>query len=81
MKLIVILSAMLHIYHAVVAGTCASIGYTTGCCPPDVDCKATDGYMDCYCNFDCHQWGDCCSDIVDVCPRREWSHNAARMNA
>ena len=41
-------------------GTCASIGYSTVCCPPGAQCEATDG--DCHCSADCHLKGDCCLD-------------------
>ena len=47
-----------------VSGSCVSIGYSTRCCPlseGDAGCQATDG--DCYCNTDCHYWGDCCEDV------------------
>ena len=56
---------------ATISGTCASIGYTTRCCPPDEDCMAADnddGTDACYCSSDCHVFGDCCSDIVNICP-------------
>ena len=48
---------------ATVSGTCASIGYSTSCCPPwrGDDCIATDG--DCFCGADCHNFGDCCKDV------------------
>ena len=61
---------------AAISGTCASIGYTTRCCPPDEDCMAVDnsaGTDPCYCSSDCHVFGDCCSDIVNVCPRCKWN--------
>lgn len=47
-------------------GTCASIGYSTACCPPGpvAQCRATDG--NCYCGADCHVNGDCCPDAQ--CP-------------
>ena len=56
---------------ATYTGTCASIGYTTQCCPPDEDCTAADniaGTEACYCSSDCYIYEDCCSDIVSVCP-------------
>ena len=59
------------IMHTVTEPTCASIGYTTGCCPPDLECKATNGDTHCYCSADCHNYDDCCTDIVDVCPQSE----------
>ena len=48
-------------------GTCASIGYSTACCPQGTSCRATDG--NCNCGNDCHQFSDCCSDVG--CPRRK----------
>ena len=50
------------------SGSCASIGYSTSCCPPSEgdNCKATDGDIDCYCNPICHFYGDCCEDVY--CP-------------
>ena len=42
------------------SGTCASIGYSTSCCPPDINCQAADGY--CQCDESCHLYGDCCQD-------------------
>ena len=47
-----------------VDGTCASIGYSTECCPPDENCQATDG--DCQCGADCYEQSDCCDDVY--CP-------------
>ena len=54
------------------AGTCASIGYSTKCCPPEGNCtvtaKSTSG-SPCKCNFPCHNIAvnDCCADIF--CPK------------
>ena len=48
-------------------GTCASIGYSTACCPPGARCQASDG--NCNCGTDCHIFGDCCPDIY--CPARK----------
>jgi hypothetical protein len=45
-------------------GTCASIGYSTACCPPGAECQATDG--NCMCSADCRFLGDCCPDVQ--CP-------------
>lgn len=46
-------------------GTCASIGYSTSCCPVNApNCQATDG--NCRCGSNCHTFGDCCSDVS--CP-------------
>ena len=47
-----------------VSGTCASIGYSTACCPPDANCQAADG--NCRCSADCHMFSDCCDDVY--CP-------------
>ena len=48
-----------------VSGTCASIGYADSCCPPQNDsCKSADG--ECFCNADCHTYGDCCENVY--CP-------------
>ena len=48
-------------------GTCASIGYSTACCPPGAQCEAMDG--NCHCGADCHTNGDCCPDAQ--CSRGE----------
>lgn len=54
------------------AETCASIGYSTKCCPPEGDCtvtaRSTSG-SPCKCNFLCHNIAvnDCCKDIF--CPK------------
>ena len=45
-------------------GSCASIGYSTVCCPPWAQCEATDG--NCHCGADCRFNGDCCPDAQ--CP-------------
>ena len=50
-------------------GTCASIGYSTSCCPQSSNrdiCQASDG--NCNCGHDCHlsHNNDCCSDVA--CP-------------
>ena len=45
-------------------GTCASIGYSTSCCPRGGHCQATDG--NCGCGSDCHLFSNCCSDVA--CP-------------
>ena len=42
-------------------GTCASIGYSTKCCPPGESCEASDG--NCKCKMDCHTYKDCCEDV------------------
>ena len=46
-------------------GTCASIGYSTACCPPGAQCRATD-VGDCHCSADCRLNSDCCLDVQ--CP-------------
>ena len=45
------------------SGTCASIGYSTKCCPPEENCQASDG--NCRCSTDCHNeyLDDCCEDV------------------
>ena len=45
------------------SGTCASIGYSTKCCPPGEPCQASDG--NCRCSADCHYeyLKDCCEDV------------------
>ncbi len=48
----------------ILTGTCASIGYSTACCPPGAVCRATDG--NCMCSAECHFMGDCCPDVQ--CP-------------
>ena len=50
------------------SGTCASIGYSNTCCPPRINCQATDG--NCHCGADCHKFGDCCMDAH--CPSRNY---------
>ena len=52
--------------NAMLSGTCASIGYSTACCPPDMNCQAADG--NCQCGADCHTLVDCCQDVH--CPSR-----------
>ena len=57
-----------HFIHEVsLAGTCASIGYSTACCPPGANCQAADG--NCFCGVDCHIYDDCCTDVN--CPERK----------
>ena len=56
-----------------ISGTCASIGYSTSCCPQSSSrntCRASDG--NCNCDADCHlsHNNDCCSDVA--CPRRKY---------
>lgn len=50
-------------YHtATYTGTCASIGYSTKCCPPGLDCTAKDG--NCTCDTSCHNHKNlCCKDV------------------
>ena len=45
------------------SGTCASIGYSTKCCPSEENCQASDG--NCRCSTDCHYeyLDDCCEDV------------------
>ena len=54
----------------ILSGTCASIGYSTSCCPQSSNrdtCRASDG--NCYCGHYCHlsHNNDCCLDVA--CPR------------
>lgn len=46
------------------SGSCASINYSTKCCPPGGNCNATDG--PCHCGSECHRLEDCCTDVF--CP-------------
>ena len=52
------------------SGTCASIGYSTKCCPPSSGsgdpCKASDG--NCRCDGKCHSEyrNDCCEDVFCI---------------
>ena len=50
-----------------VSGTCASIGYSTSCCPRGGNCQASGGT--CNCDDACYSVmpNDCCSDVA--CPR------------
>ena len=45
------------------SGNCASIGYSTKCCPPGESCEASDG--NCKCNASCHSQylNNCCEDV------------------
>ena len=54
-----------------VTGTCASIGYSTSCCPRGTNCQATDG--NCRCSDDCHfsHNDDCCTDVG--CPTSKYA--------
>ena len=49
--------------------TCASEGHT-GCCMrgPGNLCEVTNPGMTCYCDQECHERDDCCSDIANTCP-------------
>ena len=58
---------LLFVHEASPAGTCASIGYSTACCPRGQNCQAANG--DCFCGADCHVYGDCCTDVY--CPARK----------
>ena len=44
-------------------GTCASIGYSTKCCPPGESCEASDG--NCKCSASCRSqyFNNCCEDV------------------
>ena len=61
---------LMNLIHSCLAvyGSCASIGYSTKCCPSSEEhnCQATNG--DCFCNPLCHFYGDCCEDVH--CPAR-----------
>ena len=47
------------------AGSCVNASYT-GCC--DVgQCRGFPVQSYCYCDVDCYQHGDCCSDIGQTC--------------
>ena len=37
-----------------------------GCGPPDA--TSTDG--SCYCDRNCHAYGNCCADLASICPGR-----------
>ena len=52
------------------AGTCASIGYSTSCCPQGGSCVVGSGVNSCGCGSDCHVFNDCCSDVA--CPRSKY---------
>ena len=52
------------------AGTCASIDYSTACCPPSENCVVGSGSNECGCGSDCHAFDDCCSDAA--CPRSKY---------
>lgn len=52
-------------------GTCASIGYSTVCCPPGAECRASDG--NCNCGADCHVFRDCCADVH--CIESRWQNS------
>ena len=60
-----------------VPGTCASIGYSNACCPPNEVCQASDG--ECYCNANCHTFGDCCQDVH--CPSRKKKTDSSMNNS
>ena len=47
---------------------CISAGYT-GCCVYNntfAECFFQEGL--CFCDFDCHMYNNCCSDIAMTCP-------------
>lgn len=50
----------------IVAGSCQGNGITV-CCTPD-NCPQQISPDGCYCDTTCHQHGDCCDDIDEVCP-------------
>ena len=57
-------------YSSAAYGSCASAGFTSGCCAgsPD-DCKVSVGLNQyCYCDVSCHAQGapDCCGDINTI---------------
>ena len=63
-------------------GSCAGLNYQ-GCCVPSQDeqCLGDDG--ECYCDVNCHYFGDCCDDIEEIgCGYRKFCirgwHNTIR---
>ena len=59
-------SAFISDYYCLHAGSCVNASYT-GCC--DVgQCRGLPEQSYCYCDMDCYQHGDCCSDIEQMCP-------------
>lgn len=47
-------------------GSCRSAGYTM-CCPTS-SCLGSPQEADCYCDYSCHKFNDCCPDIAETCP-------------
>ena len=46
-------------------GSCAAAGYKT-CCEPSSTEKCLGHPESCHCDVDCHKYGDCCPDIMDI---------------
>ncbi|CAI8033001.1 Low-density lipoprotein receptor-related protein 6, partial [Geodia barretti] len=47
-------------------GTCTAAGFES-CCAVGVGQPCLGNPQDCYCDVDCFLFGDCCSDIDDIC--------------
>lgn len=46
-------------------GTCAARNFTSCCIPSDT--QSCLGYPEtCHCDAVCHDYGDCCSDVIDI---------------
>ena len=46
-------------------GSCAKAGYTKCCIPSDSE-KCLGHPETCHCDLVCHEYGDCCADVVDI---------------
>ena len=65
------------VYVVQMAGSCVAAGYTA-CCTSG----SCEGTVDtCYCDANCHMFGDCCTDVpVDCQSARMWSTVAQMHN-
>ena len=49
----------------VIIGSCAAAGYTKCCSPTDTD-QCFGHPETCHCDVICHEYGDCCEDVIDI---------------
>ena len=48
-------------------GSCLEAGFTECCQDASQSCTGSPTF-DCYCDVNCHVFGDCCYDIEHICP-------------
>ena len=52
-------------YIITILGSCSALNLSySGCCVLELSSSCSN--HGCYCDYNCHVWNDCCSDIADI---------------